>query len=74
MPVETAAFGLWGRSVNVAQRLCDLAGPGEIQIGPAAYAAAGPHVGRATPVRAWLNGIAGTVVAHRMIVPRSGVA
>ena len=33
-----AGYGVWGRPVNHAQRLCALAGPGEVQVrvGPAA--------------------------------------
>ncbi|HET6530630.1 MAG TPA: adenylate/guanylate cyclase domain-containing protein [Actinoplanes sp.] len=68
---EPAEFGVWGRAVTVAQRLCDLAGPGELQVGPAAYAAAGPHAGRATPRPATLKGITHAVVAHRMMLPSS---
>jgi class 3 adenylate cyclase len=64
---EPAEFGVWGRPVNIAQRLCDFAGPGERQIGPGAFATAGTQVGAATPVRVWLQGITHTVVAHRMI-------
>jgi class 3 adenylate cyclase len=65
---ETAQFGVWGRPVNVAQRLCDAAGPGELQVGPTAFAITETHVGPATPVRAQLKGITDTVVAHRMIL------
>jgi class 3 adenylate cyclase len=68
---ESAEFGVWGRAVNVAQRLCDLAAPGELHVGPAAFAIAGNHVGPATPVPTWIKGITDTVVAHRMILGES---
>ena len=45
---QAAGFGVWGRAVNLAKRLCDLAGPGEIQLGPGAFAAAKHHVGPVT--------------------------
>ena len=64
---ETAQFGVWGRPVTIAQRLCDAAGPGELQIGPAAFTTAETQVGPATPVRARLKGITDTVIAHRTI-------
>jgi class 3 adenylate cyclase len=35
---EPATFGIWGHAVNLAQRLCTVAGPGEIVLGPSAYA------------------------------------
>jgi class 3 adenylate cyclase len=63
---EPAGFGVWGRPVNLAKRLCDLAGPGEVQIGPTAFARAGHRVDSAPPVRARLKGITGAVVAHRV--------
>jgi class 3 adenylate cyclase len=62
---KPAQFGVWGRLVKVAQRLCDAAGPGELQIGPAAFALADTHVDLATPVRVRLKGITDAVVAHR---------
>lgn len=63
---EPAGFGVWGRTVNLAKRLCDLAGPGELQVGPAAFARAGNRVGVAKPVRARLKGISGAVLSHRV--------
>jgi class 3 adenylate cyclase len=63
---ETARFGVWGRPVNLAKRLCDLAGPGEVQVGPAAYERAGCGLAVATPVPARLKGITGDVLAHRV--------
>jgi class 3 adenylate cyclase len=62
---EPAGFAVWGRTVNRAKRLCDLAGPGEVQVGPDAFARAGHRWHCPRPVRARLKGIAGTVLAHR---------
>lgn len=61
-----AGYGVWGRAVNLAQRLCALAGPGEVQIGPRAYALAGRPELAALPGRARLKGIAGPVLSHRV--------
>jgi class 3 adenylate cyclase len=63
---EGAGFGVWGRPVNLAKRLCDIAGPGELQVGPAAFAQASDCLEVAMPVRARLKGIARGVVAHRV--------
>jgi class 3 adenylate cyclase len=63
---EPAGYGVWGRPVNRAKRLCDSAGPGELAIGPAAYARAGHRVRDADPVRVCLKGISGAVVSHRL--------
>jgi class 3 adenylate cyclase len=62
---EPASFGVWGRAVNVAKRLCDVAGPGEIQVGPEAFGRAG-QPGAAEPAPARLKGIEGAVLAHRV--------
>lgn len=59
-----AGYGVRGRAVNLAQRLCALAGPGELQIGPGAYAAAGDRVTAATAGRSRLKGILEPVVTH----------
>ena len=67
-----AGFGVWGRTVNIAQRLCDLAGPGEIQIGPGAFARHGHRPFSASPVRAHLKGVSGAVLSHRVAVRHSG--
>jgi class 3 adenylate cyclase len=61
---EPAGFGVWGRVVNLARRLCELAGPGGIQMGPGAYAHARPGAWSALPVRVRLKGIAQAVQAH----------
>jgi class 3 adenylate cyclase len=63
---HAAGYGAWGRPVNLAKRLCDLAGPGEVQIGPAAFTRAGHHVGSAAPVRIQVKGITGHVDAYRV--------
>jgi class 3 adenylate cyclase len=59
-----AEYGVWGRAVNLAKRLCDLAGPGELQIGPGAFAAA--TVGPAETGRTRLKGITDPVITHRI--------
>jgi class 3 adenylate cyclase len=61
---EPAGYGVWGRPVNLAKRLCDTAGPGELAIGPAAYARAG--VLGAAPVRVQVKGVADPVDSHRI--------
>jgi len=61
-----AGYGVWGRAVNLAQRLCALAGPGELQIGPGAYEQAGRLDMAALPGRARLKGIAAPVLSHRV--------
>jgi class 3 adenylate cyclase len=63
---EPAGFGVWGRAVNLAKRLCDVAGPGELQVGPAAYARIGRPACGAEPVIARLKGFSGAVVSHRV--------
>jgi class 3 adenylate cyclase len=65
-----AGYGVWGRPVNLAQRLCALAGPGELQVGPEAYARAGGSFA-STPRQARLKGVHRPVVAHRMPVAAS---
>jgi class 3 adenylate cyclase len=67
-PWETAGFGVWGRPVTRAKRLCDLAGPGQLQVGPGAYALAGRRLDAATPVLARLRGVADDVTAHQVAV------
>jgi class 3 adenylate cyclase len=63
---EPAGFGVWGRAVNLAKRLCDVAGPGELQVGPAAFELSGRTECSAEPVRARLKGITGAVLSHRV--------
>jgi class 3 adenylate cyclase len=67
---EPAGFGVWGRPVNLAKRLCDSAGPGEIQIGPAAFGRAGHRLGPARPVRLRVKGMTAAVVAHQLVRAR----
>jgi class 3 adenylate cyclase len=64
---EPAGFGVWGRPVNLAKRLCDSAGPGEVRLGPAAFGRVGDRISTATPVRARYKGVARAVVAHRLV-------
>jgi class 3 adenylate cyclase len=66
-----AGYGVWGRPVNLAQRLCSLAGPGELQIGPAAYARAGSSFGPSTSRQAQLKGMQRPVTTHRIPVTAS---
>lgn len=66
-----AGYGVWGRPVNVAQRLCALAGPGELHVGPGAYAHAGAAAGPSTSRHARLRGIHRPVMAHRLPVAMS---
>jgi class 3 adenylate cyclase len=61
-----AGYGVWGRTVNLAKRLCDLAGPGELQIGPAAFARTADQVGPTLTGHARLKGITDPVVTHRL--------
>ena len=61
-----AGYGVWGRAVNLAQRLCSLAGPGELQIGPGAYAMAGRGTGGIPTGPAVLKGIRMPVLSHRV--------
>ncbi|HLL69169.1 MAG TPA: adenylate/guanylate cyclase domain-containing protein [Micromonosporaceae bacterium] len=61
---EPAGFGVWGRPVTLAKRLCDLAGPGKVQVGPSAFARAGGGLRSAGPVTANLKGIAAAIIAH----------
>jgi class 3 adenylate cyclase len=63
---DPAAFAVWGQAVTIANRLCDLAGPGRVHIGPAAFAHAGHDVGRAIPFRTRLEGLTGEILAHSM--------
>jgi class 3 adenylate cyclase len=41
---EPARYAVWGRPVTVATRLCDLAGPHTVNVGPHAYELGGRHV------------------------------
>jgi class 3 adenylate cyclase len=59
-----AGYGVWGRAVNLAQRLCALAGPGELRAGPGAWARTGVP-SHAEPAR--LKGIGEPVVSHSVL-------
>jgi class 3 adenylate cyclase len=65
---EPAGYAVWGRAVNLAQRLCEFAGPGELYLGPSAFARAGHDLGSATSLLLSLNGIAGTILANRIVI------
>ena len=65
---EPACFGVWGRAVNLAQRMCGVAGPGELVLGPAAYSGAGHLAGPATPALVRVRGVADPVPAHRFSI------
>jgi class 3 adenylate cyclase len=64
---EPAGFAVWGRAVTLAKRLCDLAGPGTVHIGPGAFELAGQSVECASPTHANLKGIVGDVLVHRVV-------
>jgi len=66
---QPAGFAVWGRAVTVASRLCDLAGPGTIHIGPRTFELVGPDVGLTPPVRARLKGTRGHVLVRRVTGP-----
>ena len=63
-----AGYGVWGRPVNVAQRLCSLAGPGELQVGPGAYARAAASLPTSRSGQARLKGMTAPVTTHRIPV------
>ena len=63
---QPAGFAVWGRAVTVASRLCDLAGPGTIHIGPRTFELVGPDIGLTPPVRARLKGTRGHVLVRRV--------
>jgi class 3 adenylate cyclase len=63
---QPAGFAVWGRAVTVASRLCDLAGPGNIHIGPRTFELVGPDIGHTPPVRARLKGTRGHVLVRRV--------
>jgi class 3 adenylate cyclase len=71
---EPAGFAVWGRAVTLAKRLCDLAGPGTVHIGPRTYELAGPDVRFARPVRAHLKGIVGDVLVRRVMAAQRPLA
>jgi class 3 adenylate cyclase len=60
---EPAGYGVWGRPVTLAKRLCDLAGPGSVRIGPGAYAQAG-RTWPTTAAQARVKGVSGALLTH----------
>jgi class 3 adenylate cyclase len=77
---EPALFAVWGRAVNVAKRLCDLAEPGAVYLGPRAFEEggqrflAGLDAGPVRSIDAHLKGIAGDVRAYRLVCRPTGAA
>jgi class 3 adenylate cyclase len=67
---EPARFAVWGRAVTVAARLCDLAGPDTLHIGPQAAERGGRRIlqgwqgGTLAVRRARLKGISADVTLH----------
>ncbi|GAB1691399.1 adenylate/guanylate cyclase domain-containing protein [Krasilnikovia sp. M28-CT-15] len=61
-----AGYGVWGRPVNLASRLCDLAGPGELQIGPHAFAQVRRLFGPVRAARTRLKGVTTPVLTRRI--------
>ena len=61
---EPAGFAVWGRPVPLASRLCGLAGPGTVQLGPAAFERAGRDFPAAAPVATRLKGFRAPVLAY----------
>lgn len=64
---EPAGFAVWGRAVTLARRLCEVAGPGTVHIGPRAFELAGQSVECASPMPTHLKGIVGDVLVHRVV-------
>jgi class 3 adenylate cyclase len=67
-----AGYGVWGRAVNLAARLCALAGPGELQIGPDAYARSTSRPA-AQPQEALVKGVHRVIMTHRIPAGVSGL-
>lgn len=70
---EPARFGVWGRAVTVASRLCDAAAAGAVHVGPNAFEHGGRQVLELlddmiamSRVRVRMRGIAEEVVAYRL--------
>jgi class 3 adenylate cyclase len=67
---QSAKFGVWGRAVTVAARLCDLAGPSTVYVGPQAARRGGERIlntwadGSTTILHARLKGMAQELVVH----------
>jgi class 3 adenylate cyclase len=70
-PWQVAGFGVWGRPVNLTKRLCDLAGPNQILLGPGAFTQTRHGVALVTMMPTQLKGVRGPVVAHRVVTGSS---
>jgi class 3 adenylate cyclase len=68
---EPAGFAVWGRPVPLASRLCGLAGPGAVQVGPAAFERAGRGFPAAAPVAARLKGFQTPIMAYGVTAHRA---
>jgi class 3 adenylate cyclase len=64
---EPAGYAVWGRAVNLAKRLCDLAGPGTILVGPRASELVGPAIRLAQPTRRRVKGTKGDVFVRSVV-------
>jgi len=73
---QSASFGVWGSAVTVAARLCDLAGPSTVYVGPQAARRGGERIlktwaaGSTTVLHARLKGMAQELVVHGATWPR----
>jgi class 3 adenylate cyclase len=65
-PRGPANFGVWGRAVNLARRLCEAATPNQLLIGPALFAHCRHQTTSAAAILLHLHGITRPVVAHRL--------
>ena len=67
---QSASFGVWGRAVTVAARLCDLAGPSTVYVGPQAARRGGERIldtwadGSTTILHTRLKGMEQELVVH----------
>jgi class 3 adenylate cyclase len=65
-PRQPASFSVWGRAVNLAQRLCQAAAPGQLVIGPALYNKCRHRPAAAATMHLRLHGITRPVNAYRI--------
>jgi class 3 adenylate cyclase len=63
-----AGSGVWGRPVNHAQRLCALAGPGEVQVGREAFRHGNVRPAAVSRRPARFKGVSTPVLTHRIRV------
>jgi class 3 adenylate cyclase len=71
---EPARFAVWGRPVTVAARLCDLAGPHTVNIGPEAFELGGRHAvnaGGAASLNARPKGFRQAILVRSVTAPCS---